>query len=316
MNTTRTTFNDGESRRRRRAALSDNPLPAYTVVGGKERGGDTGLSAILLNRGSRYPRRSLFAELEKAGFDAIVSIELSVETYDLDALSTQFPSVTFILLPGSLNVGCQINIAASEVKGPLFFVLWNDLKFLYGGCAAKIVERLLVPFDKAAEGAAYGGAAKTRMFKRFCTVPVFQNPDFEALPTASNPVLIKKTLELAPSTPEKEDAPTLYPYDAVGVYDKQRFLELGGFDRGMRNEYWQLLDLGFRAWLWGEEIRCTQFIRLRHEGPIKIEDSSADESKRRFTLKNLSPVLRYDAETTGLYAHLPLRSLWRFLSQA
>jgi hypothetical protein len=242
--------------------------------------------------------------LGKAGFDYVVSVESSRENYDLDELSTLFPFVKFILLSEPLNVGCQINIAVSEIKSPLFFVLWNDLKFLYGGCAAKIAERLLLPFDKAAED-----GAKRRLFKRLCTVPVFQNPEFETLPTASSPFIVKKMFDVVPALPEKEDAPSFYPYDAVGIYDRQFFLEIGGFDREIQSEYWQLLDFGFRAWLWGEEIRFTQFVRLRLEGPKKIEDTSRDESYRRFFLKNLSPVLRFNTETTGLYAHLPLKSL-------
>jgi hypothetical protein len=67
-------------------------------VGGSERGGSTGLSAVLLNRGGRYPRRTLFQELEKSGFDYIISMEGPQERYDIEELASRFPSVRFILL--------------------------------------------------------------------------------------------------------------------------------------------------------------------------------------------------------------------------
>ncbi|MDR2865430.1 MAG: hypothetical protein LBV68_07470 [Spirochaetaceae bacterium] len=310
MNIIPTTFND-KNKKRLAASLIENPVPAYTVVGGNEHRGSSGVSAILLNRGVRYPRRSLFYELGKAGFDYVVSVEGPNEHYDLDELSRLFPFVRFILLSETVNIGEQINIAVSEIKSPLFFVLWNDLKILYGGTAAKIAERIVLPPEKVVHD-----NEKKRWYKRLCTIPVFQNPEFETLPTASGPLMIKKKFEIARFSPGKEDMPSLYPYDAVGIYDRERFLDLGGFDTEIKSEHWQLLDFGFRAWLWGEQIRCTQLIRLRYEGFKKIEDTTYDESYWHFFLKNLSPVLRCNTDTKELYAHLPLKNFFTFLFKA
>jgi hypothetical protein len=296
--------------KRRVLAFTHHPTPAYTVVGGTGRQNDTGLSAILLNRGALYPRRALFAELKKAGFDYIVSIESPGEHYDLDELSSLFPFVRFILLSEHITIGEQINIGVSELKCPLFFVLWNDLKILYGGTAAKIAERLLLPFDKAALD-----ISKKRLSKRLCTIPVFQSAEFSVLPTATNPQLIKKKFLIEPFAPDKEDDPSLYPYDAVGIYDRQSFIDLGGFDTAIKSEHWQLLDFGFRAWLWGEEIRCTQLVRLRYDGFTKIEDTTHNESYWNFYLKNISPVLRFNTESEELYAQLPLKNYWNFFRQ-
>jgi hypothetical protein len=310
MNIIPITFKNNKKNKRLAVSLTRNPTPAYTVVGGIERQNDTGLAAILLNRGALYPRRALFAELKKAGFDYVVSVEGPGEHYDLDELSNLFPFVRFILLSEQVTIGEQINIAASELKCPLFFVLWNDLKILYGGTAAKIAERLLLPFEKAALD-----IPKNRISKRLCTLPVFQSAEFTALPTATNPQLIKKKFSIEPFAPDKEDDPSLYPYDAVGIYDRQNFTTLGGFDTEIKSEHWQLLDFGFRAWLWGEEIRCTRLIRLRYDGFNKIEDTTYNESYWHFYLKNISPVLRFNTDTEALYAHLPLKNYWTFLRQ-
>jgi hypothetical protein len=87
----------------------------------------------------------------------------------------------------------------------------------------------------------------------------------------------------------------------VGVYDRERFIRLGGFDGTLKNTHWQFMDFGFRAWLWGEEIRSTQMVKISYDGEVPAADNTAEASYRRFYLKNLAPVFRGD------YAHLPLR---------
>jgi hypothetical protein len=280
MNTIPTIFND--------------TMPSYTAVGGIERSASTGLSAILLNRGGRYPRRTLFQELEKIGFDYIISIEGPQERYDLEELSGRFPSVRFILLKETISPGEQINLAVSELAGPLFFVLWNDLRLLYGGGAEKISDRILGAENTPPGDQKNGGP-------RLCTVPVIQNSHYETLPTLITPAFYRKILKTLPFAPLKEGLSTLYPFEGVGIYDRDRFIRIGGFDGTLKNFHWQLMDFGFRSHLWGEAIQCTHLVRLCYDGEVPAEDSTAEESYRRFYLKNLAPVFRGDS------AHIPLR---------
>jgi hypothetical protein len=271
-------------------------LPSYTAVGGKKRFASTGLSAVLLNRSGRYPRRTFFQELERTGFDYVISIESSPEHYDMEDLCGRFPYVRFILLKREISLGEQINLAVSELDSPLFFVLWNDLKIFAGGNAGRMAERLRVGHEKEKDA-----GEKKDSSKRLCTVPVMQNSRFETLPTLIAPVVFKKRVRTMFFAPRAEALPSLYPFDGVGIYDRERFIQLGGFDGTLRNAHWQFMDFGFRAHLWGEEISLTQQIKLSYEGTIPAEDNTAEESYRRFYLKNLAPVFRGD------YAHLPLR---------
>jgi hypothetical protein len=280
MNTIPTTFNEN--------------LPAYTAVGGTERLASTGLQAVLLNRSGRYSRRTLFQELEKVGFDYIISIESSRERYDVEELSGRFPFVRFILVPEGLSWGEQINLAVSETGGSLFFVLWNDLNVV-SGSAARMAERLCLGQEEIRKN---GGSSS---FKRLCTFPVIQNIRFETLPTLISPVLFKNTVNTSFSVPQREGQAGLYPFDGVGIYDRERFIRLGGFDGSIGNFHWQLMDFGFRSRLWGEEIASTHLVKLSYDGELPPEDHSPDESYRRFYLKNLAPVFRNDC------AHLPLR---------
>jgi len=279
MNTIPITFNES--------------IPSYTAISGRERNGSTGLSAVLLNRGGRFARRRLFYELEKTGFDNVISIEPSPARYDIDELGSRFPFVRFILLHDEISHGEQINIAASETDSPLFFVLWNDIKIIGGGNARRMAERL-TRIQENTES-----AGETR-FKRLCTVPIIQNSRFETIPSLIVPQDKKKitTLYLNPSS---EGLPSLYPFDWMGIYDRERFIRLGGFDSTLKNRHWQLMDFGFRAWLWGEEITASRLLKLSYDAEVPSENSSLNTDYYRFYLKNMAPVFRGDS------AHLPLR---------
>jgi hypothetical protein len=166
-----------------------------------------------------------------------------------------------------------------------------------GGGASRIAERLYQSREELEKNEGNGS-----VFKRLCTVPVIQNARCETLPTLIAPVVnrkIVKTLAFAPR--DKEGLPSLYPFDGVGIYDRDRFVRLGGFDSTLKNPHWQLMDFGFRSRLWGEEISITQLVKLSYDGEVPAADSTPEASYRRFYLKNLAPVFRSD------YAHLPLR---------
>jgi len=248
---------------------------------------------VILNRGGRYPRYGLFEELGKIGFDYVLSMESSFTRYDLEALALSFPFVRFILIKENVSPGEEINLAAAELQSPLFFVLWNDLKILRGGGAERMAERLFV-----------AGEENSSRYKRLCTVPLIQDARSETMPTLVAPALLpeknnKTSIKTISLIPGKEGQPSLYPFDGIGIYDRERFIRLGGFDPSIKNFYWQLMDFGFRSSLWGEEIAASMLIKLSYEGAVPLEDSTADEDYRSFYLKNIAPVFKGD------YAHVP-----------
>jgi hypothetical protein len=270
-------------------------IPSYTAVGGTKRAASTGLSAVLLNRSGHFARRGIFQELEKAGFDYIISMEGPEERYDIEEFSGRFPFVRFILTKENVSPGEAINLAASELSSPLFFVMWNDHCLFNGINAAKISEIL---------------SENSGQIKRLCTVPVIQNSRFEVLHTLSSPFYLRSSVKSLPEAPEKENQSTLFPYDWVGIYDREKFIRLGGFDGEIKSPYWQLMDFGFRAHLWGEEISSTQIVRLVYDGEMLPADSTAEISYRLFYLKNIAPVF------SGDHAHIALRRFPAYLARA
>jgi hypothetical protein len=284
--------------------IFNETLPPYTAVGGTDRLGSTGLSVILLNRRSPFSRRSVFQELERAGFDYVISMESAPDRYDVEALSGRFPFVRFVLIPENLNAGEQINIGAVEVSSPLFFVLWNDLRIITGGGADRMAERLSFSAEELKK------TGSLSQFRRLCTIPWLLNNRYETHPTLIAPAVYRKNIKTLVFAPRQEGLPSLYPFDGVGVYDRERFINLEGFDPRIRNPYWQLMDFGFRAYLWGQEISVTQHIKLSNEGLIPMEDNTIDESYRRFYLKNIAPVFREN------HAHLPWRRFPSYLASS
>jgi hypothetical protein len=179
-------------------------------------------------------------------------------------------------------------------------VLRSDIKIVAGGTASRMAERLTLSRENDEES-----EEKKTGFKRLCTVPVLVNSSYEVLPTLVAPVTSRKRMRTMFMEPVFEGQYSLYPFDGIGIYDRERFILTGGFDTTIKNSTWQLMDFGFRAHLWGEEIALNLHFKLLSDGGLPAEDYTIDESYNRFLLKNLAPVFKGD------YAHLPL---YRFLS--
>jgi hypothetical protein len=281
--------------------IFNEKIVQYTAVGCKERIASNGISAVVLNhRGSI--RRSFFQDIEKTGFDNVISIESNAPHYDIEELSSRFPFVRFILPENEINLGEQINLGASEIESPLFFVLHSDMKIIAGGTARRMAERLSVNAEEND-----GNSEIKTIFKRLCTVPVIMNSNYEILPSMIAPMTQHRKIRTVFLEPHNEGDLSIYPFDGIGIYDRLRFIHTGGFDTTLKHAHWQLMDFGFRAFLWGEEIATNLHYKLSYDGELPQENYTVEDSYRQFYLKNLAPVFRND------YAHLPLYRFFSFL---
>jgi len=286
-------------------SIFNEKITQYTAVGGRERIACTGLSAVILNRPGII-RRSFFQEIEKIGFDNVISIETCAPHYDIEELSGRFPFVRFIIPEKEINLGEQINIAALEVQSHFFFVIRNDMKIVTGGTSRRMAQRLVNikedvdPNEKIIPE-----------IKRLCTVPVLMNYNYVIIPSVSAPVINRRKMQSVFLQPQNEGDLSLYPFDGVGIYDKKRFISMGGFDTALNKPHWQLMDFGFRAHLWGEEIALDINLKLLYDGELPVENSTIEESYRRFYLKNLAPVFHSNKLSVN-YADLPFYRFFPF----
>ena len=266
----------------------------YTVVGsakGSPCPESRPVSALLLNRGTRLFRAEAFYELERVGFESIVSVETrGAEGPDVEGLASRHPRARCLLLSKPASPGEMVNLGMRESCGPYVFVLWNDMRLQTQALSSRFFERL-------------------NEQDCLCQAPSLWAGN-EVVPSAASPALENGgSLRLLNLAPGADGSKSLYPFDYCGIYSRERFALMGGFDGGIRNPYWQKLDFGFRSWLWGEQIRIASALKLAYAGSPPADDATPDSGYARFWLKNLAPVFRGDC------AQLTASRFWQYLKR-
>ncbi|MBU0957059.1 MAG: hypothetical protein KKI09_16670 [Spirochaetes bacterium] len=282
--------------------------PTYTVLGGMH-GRNCHeafpVSVLVLNRGPNLYRSSIFQDLTHIGFDSILSIEAGDESTEIESLAARYPQVRFITFKDPVTVGDCINVGVRESCAPYIFVLWNDMKLATSTLSSRF-------FDKVAE------------LDLVCLVPNLADSTGTALPTTIHPAVARNTIKPVSLVPNRDNEKTLYPYDWCGIYSREKFIMLGGFDHTIKQPYWQRLDFGLRSWLWGESICQAQALKLLYTGQIPVDETSPSDGYARFWLKNIAPVHAIDNGTLPVSrffpylvqsGHGPLRA-WEAFSQA
>ncbi len=264
----------------------------YTVIGGKRIGQarkvKTNLSILLLNRGGRLYKANVFKQLEKIGIKEIISIENSTKNSDIELLTKNFPLVRFIMLHKKITPGEKINIGIEESHSRYVLVLWDDMKVPFLSISSRLLARV----------------GKDNLL---CVVPTLKNNRGAVVPTIQAPAFYKKHLKIIALAPKEDAMPSIFPYDYSGIYSREKFMLLGGYDSNIINPYWQKLDFGFRSYMWGETICCNTSFRLSYTSEVPEEETTPDKSYRIFFLKNL--LVRFSGDAgilpfSGFFSYL------------
>ncbi len=264
-------------------------VPAYTVVGTYEPGSLGRCGLIVLNRGSRILREKYLERVTASGFDEVILIETQENSYSVENLIRRFPELRFLLIGDSNSAGERINLALNEMVSEYVLVIWSDI-----------------------EPSRLSPAVLNRMRSDSATVfvPVLRNESGEVIPTITAPVAHKRSLRIVTMAPQRDGLETLFPADYVGIYHRNRFLDLGGYDRRIAGPFWQKMDFGFRLHLWGEKIVLVTGLRLRYRSATEPEDQTPDVDYPYFFARNLS--VRISSDGAGIPVaqafHLIIRS--------
>ncbi|MCQ2596834.1 MAG: hypothetical protein MJ181_03215 [Treponema sp.] len=264
MNTIPLTFNEHQINR--------------TILGGKTAVPENAMnvSVILLNRTGSQFKVKIFEELIKCNFASIVSIEPDTGNYNIEEIARRYPAVKFIIPHENVSDGEIINIAMAEITSEYALVLKDDLYIPSGVLLPHLAEKL---------------TAKNSI----CIAPRLVDMKRNSLPIRKSPSSEKMHFVLDSLTQVQDGISTVFPFDYVGLYNRQKFIELGGFDYSMKSPYWQLLDFGLRAWLWGEKITITTALQLSYNvSEPPIEDATPNLDSLRFYLKNELPKYKLD----------------------
>lgn len=269
-----------------------------TVLGGKEAmpSVQMNVSVILLNHEGSHYRIQNLETLLKCGFASIVSFEMNPDNYNIEDFVQRFPSVKFIVPLEDVTDGDLINIGMSEVESDYVLVLRDTLSITPDLLTPRLADRLI---EK----------------NQFCCVPHLFSYSSPAFPNVFIPSVRNNVLDINSDSVISDGAKTLYPLDFIGLYNRQKFIQLGGFDYTILSPYWQNLDLSFRAWLWGERITLSTAFNISYAENPPADDIAANRYSSRFYLKNLLPHFYADhgkIPASSFFVYLPRSSCGLF----
>ena len=251
----------------------------YTVIGGRREPEllkrQPLISIVLLNRAGRVFKSETLAILGKLNVYEIISIEGGGAGYDVESMSVRFPAVRFIRIHKQITEGEKINIGIEEAGSRYVLVMYDDMNAAAGVLSDRLLEQI-------------------SLADCLCCVPLIQSRKQSTVPSIMSPAFLKNSLKIVQLPPSVDGMNSLFPFDYCGVYDKELFRKLGGYDGRISGKWWQKMDFGFRAYMWGESIQCKTSLRLKYLDEIPEESITPDKSYRFFYLKNL--IVRFDGD--------------------
>jgi hypothetical protein len=249
------------------------------------------VTVILLNRGGTHFRNQQLETLIASGFARIICVESSSDSYTLEEYSQHYPAVKFIIPQETVTPGEMINAGIAEATTQYVLVIWNDLKITKDMLPLTIFEKITKE-------------------PRLCTAPYLLSNSHVYLPVRMVPSVNKLSLDISPEPLISGSSDTAYPFDGIGLYNRQKFMQLGGFDYTITNAYWQNLDFSLRGWLWNEEIIISSTMKYMYSENIPPENTTADYMQLRFYLKNTAPVFSTD------HAYIPISRIFSYIQKS
>jgi hypothetical protein len=277
--------------------LTSEKSENYTVLG---RGPDSSLlkksrpvSLVNIIRGRKYQRLEDIRHLASLNyFDTIVMLPRD-NALPYEELVSEFPNLRLFLFDPPLleprrSPGTLINLGIREAAGEVALFCW-------GGTGVSISQEAVAQLRSSV----------------LCYVPQLRKPGGGLLPSMFVPAGQSEGASAAPIKPvpvipDGRENESLFPPDYLGLYIKERFTRVGGYDESFSNPYWQKLEFGYRSRLWGERIAYLPGFRVDYHNEPEVEESTPDEDYLRLYLR--TQAIRY----TGDRAQLPAGRFWAY----
>ena len=273
-------------------SIFNRPQLSHIVIGGIEKEAckknPNGTAVLLLNRSGGRARSRVLENLSRHGFEEIISLDNKGMNSGVHELSRHFPSVRFVISLEEASQGELLNLGFSLLESSYVLVLQDEM------CLDDI------NYDNSID-------QKLRKENVFCVCPKLHSSITQNIPVLLYPLVKKSQFSVEMDLPCKDGEKTFYAYDYAGFYDRKKFLCMGGSDPAIKCNYWQKLDLFFRAWLWGEKTIISSSFNLNYGGEVPVEEKGADLSYLRFYLKNLLPVFESDHAFIPFSKFLPFK---------
>ena len=254
-----------------------------TVIGGRtnEDSGALNISVILFISGGSHYKINSFENLLNCNFNSVICIERKNDSFAIEDVAKKFPKIKFIIPKEETTDGEMINLAMSEISSDYVLVLRDNLYIAPGIIEQNLAQRLIQE-------------------DVYCVVPRLLDKNKNGLSTRFNPCAEKSHFVIDSSFVVTDGVKTVYPFDFIALYNRKKFIQLGGFDYTIKTPYWQNLDLAVRSWLFGEKTKLTTMLQISYLDEVTVEDRTVNMDYLRYYLKNELP--RYRNEM-GYYMH-------------
>ena len=183
--------------------------------------------------------------------------------------------IKFLIPLEKTNDGDLINLAMSELQSDYVLVLRDSLNIPANFIPSLLAERLTAESP-------------------YCIVPRLLDKNRTALPCAFSPSAERTHFVIDSSSEIANGKKTLFPFDYIGLYNRKKFIELGGFDWTISSPYWQNLDLAVRSWLWGEQTILTSLLQFSYIDETPVNDTTFNLDYLRYYLKNELPKIKME----------------------
>ncbi len=249
-----------------------------TVIGGKVNNSPDvlNISVILLHSSASHLKLNVFENLMGCNFRSIISIEHDSSNYSIEDISKKFPNIKFFIPLEKASDGELINLAMSEIDADYVLVIRDSLYIPSGVVLENLAERLTSS-------------------QIYCIVPRLLDKNKNGLYTLFTPGAEKSHFVIDSSSFVTDGKKTIYPKDYVALYNRKKFIQLGGFDYTIKTPYWQNLDLAVRSWLWGQETKLTTMLQFSYIDEPTIEDQTINQDYLKYYLKNEVPKYKNEA---------------------
>ncbi|MGI9255682.1 MAG: hypothetical protein ACR2PY_01960 [Salinispira sp.] len=266
----------------------------YTVLGrGPEnRISRFGLSVLQLVRDRKYQRTEDIRKIASRNFSDVIVMLPRDNILPYEELVSEFSNLRLILFDPHFyrqsSIGALINAGIVEARCEFVALVWNGVNIVFD-------MKLLQHMDR----------------ETLCYLPYIQDNKGRIIPSFFVPTPTKEGrkehfVEPQPILPSENENQSLFPCDYSGIYVKERFTRCGGFDAHMNNPYWQKLEFGYRARLWGERLQHLPGLKIEYAEELQPEETTPDEDYLRFYLRILAVLY------TGDYAKLPIKKFWPY----
>ena len=213
--------------------------------------------------GARLLKKNLPKVITAAKNAEIIVVDDASTDDSVHVMKEDFPQVRLIENPKNLRFAKACNTGVKQAKGEIVVLLNTDVH-----PEESFLKPLAPHFNDA------------RVFAVGCMEIV--NSKTRGKSTGR----FEKGLLVHGEASDRKPGPTLWAFGGSAAFSREKWLQLDGMDHLFRPAYWEDIDLSYRAWKRGWEVRFEPESRVHHEPESTNVDAFGEARIRRIASKN------------------------------